>query len=47
MWYDSTYMWNLKYGTDAPLYKTETDSQTKKTNLGLLKGRGNKLRAWN
>ena len=21
-------MWNLKYGTDEPVYKTETDSQT-------------------
>ena len=26
--YDITYMWNLKYGTDEPIYKTETDSQT-------------------
>ena len=25
--YDITYMWNLKYGTDEPIYKTETDSQ--------------------
>ena len=23
-----TYMWNLKYGTNEPTYKTETDSQT-------------------
>ena len=23
--YDMTYMWNLKYGTDDPIYKTETD----------------------
>ena len=23
--YDITYMWNLKYGTDDPIYKTETD----------------------
>ena len=23
-----TYMWNLKYGTNEPIYKTETDSQT-------------------
>ena len=21
-------MWNLKYGTNEPIYKTETDSQT-------------------
>ena len=26
--YDITYMWNLKYGTNEPVYKTETDSQT-------------------
>ena len=25
--YDITYMWNLKYGTDVPIYRTETDSQ--------------------
>ena len=23
-----TYKWNLKYGTNEPIYKTETDSQT-------------------
>ena len=33
-----TYMWNLKYDTNKPIYKTETDSQTKKTNLWLPKG---------
>ena len=26
--YDISYMWNLKYGTNDPAYKTETDSQT-------------------
>ena len=26
--YDITYMWNLKYGTNKPTDKTETDSQT-------------------
>ena len=26
--YDITYMWNLKYGIDESIYKTETDSQT-------------------
>ena len=25
---DITYMWNLNYGTNEPIYKTETDSQT-------------------
>ena len=26
--YDITYVWNLKYDTNEPIYKTETDSQT-------------------
>ena len=26
--YDITYMWNLKYDTNEPIYKTLTDSQT-------------------
>ena len=26
--YDITYIWNLKYGRNEPIYKTETDSQT-------------------
>ena len=26
--YDITYMWNLKYDTNEPIYKTETASQT-------------------
>ena len=33
-----TYMWNLKYDTNKPIYKTETDSQAKNTNLWLPKG---------
>ena len=39
---DTPYMWNLKYGTNEPIYKTETDSQTWRTNLWLPKeaGRG-------
>ena len=24
--YDTTYMWNLKYGTNEPIYESETDS---------------------
>ena len=42
-------MWNLKNYTNEFVYKTETDSQTQKKNLELLKGetRGNdKLGAW-
>ena len=26
--YDIAYMWNIKYGTNEPIYKTEMDSQT-------------------
>ena len=28
--YDITYMWNVKYGTHEPTYKTETKSQTQR-----------------
>ena len=31
--YDITYMWNLKYGTDESIYRTETDSKTHRTDL--------------
>ena len=33
--FDISYMWNLKYGTNKPIYKTETDSQTQRTDLWL------------
>ena len=33
-------MWNLKYNTNEPLYETETDPQTQRTDLGLPRGRG-------
>ena len=33
-------MWNLKYNTNEFIYKTETDSQTQKTNLQLPKVSG-------
>ena len=38
--YDITYMWNLKYGTNEPIYKAETDSKTQRTDLWLPGGRG-------
>ena len=38
--YDITYMWNLKYDTNEPIYKTETDSQTEGTDLWLPRGTG-------
>ena len=44
-------MWNLKNETNELMYKTEIDSQTEKTNVGLSKGKGvgekDKLRVWN
>ena len=44
---DISYVWNLKYGTDEPFYRTETDSQTQRTDLGLPKGWGGDGRgAW-
>ena len=30
---DITYMWTLKYGTNEPVYKTETDSQAQGTDV--------------
>ena len=32
MLYDVIYIWNLKNNTDESVYKTETESQTQKTN---------------
>ena len=37
--YDSTYVWNLKYGTDEPIYQRETDSQTWRADVWLPRGR--------
>ena len=37
--YDITYMWNLKYDTNELIYETETDSQIRKTNWPLPKGK--------
>ena len=39
--YGITYVWNLKKnGIDELIYKTETDSQTQKTNLWLPNEKG-------
>ena len=38
--YDTTYMWNLKYDINELIYKTETDSQTQRTELLLPSARG-------
>ena len=35
---------NLKYGKNKPIYKRETDSQTERTDLWLLRGKGDKGR---
>ena len=39
---DTAYMWNLKYGTNESIYKTEIDSQIQRTDLWLPRGRGRK-----
>ena len=31
-------MWNLKYGTNEPIYKTETDSQIQRIDCGCQGG---------
>ena len=33
-------MWNLKYDTNEPTYKAETDSPTQRTNIVAKKGGG-------
>ena len=38
MQYDSTYKWNLKLGTDEPIYRTEIDSQIWRPYLWLPRG---------
>ena len=48
--YDIAYMWNQKNDTSESIYKTESESQTYKTNLWLPKGKGkggrDKLGVW-
>ena len=38
--YGITYMWNLKYDTNEPIDRTETDSRAYRTDLWLTRGRG-------
>ena len=38
--YDITYMWNLKYGTNELIYKTEADSQMQRSDVWLPRGWG-------
>ena len=35
---DIPYMWNLIYGTDKPIYRTEPDSWTSENRLVVAKG---------
>ena len=44
--YDITYMWNLKYDTNDPIYETERDSQTKQADLWLPGGREGRTGSW-
>ena len=36
--YDITYMWNIKYDTNEPIYETETESQIE-NRFVLVKGK--------
>ena len=38
--YDITHTWNLKYDTNEPIYETETESQTQRTEWWLPRGVG-------
>ena len=35
-----THIWNLIYGANEPIYRTETNSWTWRTDKWLLRGRG-------
>ena len=38
--YDITYIWNLIYSTNEPIYIQDTNSWTWSTHLWLIRGRG-------
>ena len=47
--YDITYIWNLIYGTNEPIYRKERNSQTWRRDLWLPRGREREwdgLRDW-
>ena len=46
IWYDITYMWNLKYDTNELIYETEIDSQTWRTDLWLPRGKEGGTVCW-
>ena len=39
-------MWNLNYGTNEQVYKTETDSHTQRIDLWLPRGKGREWNGW-
>ena len=39
-------LWNLKYGTDDPIYKTETDHGQGRQTCGLWGGEGREWNGW-
>ena len=41
-----TYLWNLKYGTDEPIYKTETDHVQEEQTFGSQWGEGRVWGGW-
>jgi len=40
--YGITYIWNVIYGTNEPIYRKETNSWTWRTDLWLPRGKGKK-----
>ena len=44
--YGITYLWNLKYGTDDPIYKTETDRCQGEQTCGSQEGEGRECDGW-
>ena len=41
-----TYMWKLIYSTDEPIYRTETDSEIRRADFWLPRGRGREWIDW-
>ena len=44
--YHVTYMWHLKYDTNELIYRTETDSQTQRTNRLVVARAGGVGEGW-
>ena len=41
--YNIAYTWNLKYGTNDPIYKTETDHEHREQTCGYQGGGGKRV----